>query len=917
MAVFSKKKIILFSILFFLGLFFILVDSAAAWCYDSDYGENYFYAGYCYDSYYDDTYYDHCTYNHAVDYFCTEGYCDVDTKNCNDYDATTEYCSGNLIMSDLEDFYCSGGLCDSITYTSTIKNCDDDDGWYTVSFYYGCVGDFLYLYNYQEYQDWSCLDALCYVEVTNWQTVSQLFDICEDAWFNEGDPYRYCTENYMCSYQNQRLYWGVCTILGCSSEWSNTTQIVQIPGSCTYCPNCTLDTCASLGAECGTNIDDGCGGTIDCGGCGPCGVCSAGTCSAISPDPCSGCQTCQEVASNDYRCQDDSNQCPPCQVCESGVCNMPEYDESGKELKIIKDGRVLAGIDSNGIMIIQRFLRSGSPPNGFKIKGSSSVTADSVTINPNAVGDSSVWDVVGATYNYQAVSGSGYVKGTNGQTDLYHMQTSGVLAGKTINNVKVYFRCRINYGEPRVKAIVKSGGSVSERSLKTLGASYQLFSSTFSSKPGGGAWTKSAIDSLQVGIVAAGPAPPPNGNGRNGRNGRPPVIKSLVAGTKVLMADGKYKNIEDIQVGDLVTSFDVETWEFKQALVSKKTTGSKPYLEINKVLKVSLTHPVYVVGKGFIPARDIIIGDRLINEQGEEAVVESLNSVDEKVAVHDIVLDSFQTFFADEYLVHNAVHEARCTQVYAVVNYTETITTISGIDSKGNLWLPGTLYENSTLVPTGKKELIVKGELGNLAMFDDSGNLYLRCGLIENGWGIPDSTSWELPTSASMTVFYGGQAPWTNYNNITQESNYAVSEITTGASWEMSGELHAFDFPFNLHADAKKITGIEVQISHKASIWSSISDYFVNLTYYGERRDSNRAKRYRDAFWNILYWSTSQETFTYGGPGDMWNPFGLTYSVDEIRDQHIGLSLFVRNLHQGSTDSAYVYWIKMKIYYDR
>lgn len=156
------------------------------------------------------------------------------------------------------------------------------------------------------------------------------------------------------------------------------------PGVCYNNQCCIPKTCQELGVECGS-VSDTCGGTINCGGCGPCGVCSAGKCSGSQALCGAGCQTCQKISLNPpyYKCQDDNTQCSGCQVCKSDVCKSGEYGETGKELKIIKNGKVLAGIDSNGSMMISGFLKKGSPPDGFKIKGAGGSPVAGIDSNGN------------------------------------------------------------------------------------------------------------------------------------------------------------------------------------------------------------------------------------------------------------------------------------------------------------------------------------------------------------------------------------------------------------------------------------------------------------------------------------------------------------------------------------------------------
>lgn len=65
-----------------------------------------------------------------------------------------------------------------------------------------------------------------------------------------------------------------------SDGTANCSGFMGYPSHCNYCivtEECQPETCPSLGYECGTH-NDGCGGTVDCGGCGWGSSCSGGTC---------------------------------------------------------------------------------------------------------------------------------------------------------------------------------------------------------------------------------------------------------------------------------------------------------------------------------------------------------------------------------------------------------------------------------------------------------------------------------------------------------------------------------------------------------------------------------------------------------------------------------------------------------------
>jgi hypothetical protein len=103
----------------------------------------------------------------------------------------------------------------------------------------------------------------------------------------------------------------------------------------------------------------------------------------------------------------------------------------------------------------------------------------------------------------------------------------------------------------------------------------------------------------------------------------------FVAGTGILLANGTIKNIEDIQVGDRVKSYNeitkqieyktvTETFTSRQSEVIKITTSG------NQTITVSTEHPFYVQGFGFIPASQLRAGDVLRTVDGKTVVVEQV-----------------------------------------------------------------------------------------------------------------------------------------------------------------------------------------------------------------------------------------------------------------------------------------------------
>ena len=131
----------------------------------------------------------------------------------------------------------------------------------------------------------------------------------------------------------------------------------------------------------------------------------------------------------------------------------------------------------------------------------------------------------------------------------------------------------------------------------------------------------------------------------------------FLAGTRVSMADGSYKNIEDIKVGDLVVSYNEE----EQTLISKKVTKThhhsteemtEYYLIINGRLQVTYNHCMFVNGR-WDSAGNINIGDKLLLINDEEEVVYSIEKVYEKLPSYNLEIEDCHNYFAEDILVHN------------------------------------------------------------------------------------------------------------------------------------------------------------------------------------------------------------------------------------------------------------------------
>jgi intein/homing endonuclease len=147
----------------------------------------------------------------------------------------------------------------------------------------------------------------------------------------------------------------------------------------------------------------------------------------------------------------------------------------------------------------------------------------------------------------------------------------------------------------------------------------------------------------------------------------------FVAGTKITLANGSLKNIEDIIAGDTVATFDLTTGQVVHnvvnAVYSKNVSDVVKYkFDNGETLKCTLDHPIYVEGKGWTSfnhqlsnelysleeqVTQIEVGDRVKLITGTAQIVE-INAFSEDVKVYNLQdIEGNHNFFANNVLVHN------------------------------------------------------------------------------------------------------------------------------------------------------------------------------------------------------------------------------------------------------------------------
>ena len=138
----------------------------------------------------------------------------------------------------------------------------------------------------------------------------------------------------------------------------------------------------------------------------------------------------------------------------------------------------------------------------------------------------------------------------------------------------------------------------------------------------------------------------------------------FVAGTLVMAVAGMVA-IEMIKSGDKVISTDPETMETSPKTVLEtyiREVTTLVHLTVNgEEIVTTVDHPFYVKNQGFIKAGELIVGDELLDVNGNVLLVENFDVelTEEPVKVYNFQVEDFHTYYVGEnnILVHNAGKE--------------------------------------------------------------------------------------------------------------------------------------------------------------------------------------------------------------------------------------------------------------------
>ncbi|MEC0192289.1 polymorphic toxin-type HINT domain-containing protein, partial [Paenibacillus apiarius] len=123
------------------------------------------------------------------------------------------------------------------------------------------------------------------------------------------------------------------------------------------------------------------------------------------------------------------------------------------------------------------------------------------------------------------------------------------------------------------------------------------------------------------------------------------------AGTKVKTEQG-LKPIEEIQVGDQVQTRNEETGELGYHPVEElfqRETDETYHVKVNGTTIITTAeHPFWVAGEGWVEARDLKKGDKLVDLDDQEVPIEDIDVKKERITVYNFRVQGIHNYFVTD-----------------------------------------------------------------------------------------------------------------------------------------------------------------------------------------------------------------------------------------------------------------------------
>ena len=137
------------------------------------------------------------------------------------------------------------------------------------------------------------------------------------------------------------------------------------------------------------------------------------------------------------------------------------------------------------------------------------------------------------------------------------------------------------------------------------------------------------------------------------------LFSSCFDGDTPVATETGFRRIDEIRAGDRVWSYNIETGEralkeVKEVLV--RENDELLHIETSRgAIDATTSHPFYAVGKGWVAAGDLAVGDSIQAISGDAGVVTSLEleKLDRPIFVYNLDVEDFHSYFVEGVLVHN------------------------------------------------------------------------------------------------------------------------------------------------------------------------------------------------------------------------------------------------------------------------
>ena len=299
--------------------------------------------------------------------------------------------------------------------------------------------------------------------------------------------------------------------------------------------------------------------------------------------------------------------------------------------------------------------------------------------------------------------------------------------------------------------------------------------------------------------------------------------------TQILMADGSHKLIKDVKVGDKILTkiSETSTKLVKTNVSAIHQVEESGYLVINGNLKVTSNHILFINNKWII-AGLAKIGDTLLNKDGQNIKINSLEYLNLKTNVYNLTTDKYHTFFANSFYVHNQKGGGSRTNLADTAYWNLSVNTDDQGKAQVNFKLPDNLTtwviaaigaNPETKVGEGSseikvsKDLVIRPVLPNVLSSGDK----IRVAAIINNFSDKDiNTTVSIVTDAGKI-----------FSPVSQEIKIKANQFEE-VKWDLAVDQgdKTTEFKFTVVDENKNVDSVTQKIDIRSlGYWQQKSEF--------------------------------------------------------------------------------------------